>query len=106
MSTKQKDMQKLEFVMKALDGPDPFERECTVSPDIVAAEQWKAARSDAEITQYWESIVSGLEAANNQFWQDGTCQKWLAGAEPDLKKASLHVVCSHCLNANDGRHTG
>ena len=105
----EKDKKKLLFTFEALAAKDPFEHNvcqliifCVIScttcawqaelpKDAEQALQWQTGLSDDEIMRDRERILNTLEDAAKVMWQEGLCQKWLEGADPQVAVVSKTV---------------
>ena len=86
-----KEEQKLEFTLKALESPDPFEQHAQLPADVTEAMYWQAARSPEEVIGEREVIMQRLEAADRVMRKNGLCDKWLEGADLEVKRVAASV---------------
>ena len=86
-----KEEQKLEFTLKALDSPDPFEQQIVLPPDITEAMRWQAVRSPEEVIGEREVIMQRLEAADRVMRKNGLCDKWFEGADHQVRRVAASV---------------
>ena len=66
-------------------------RQVELPTDAEQALQWQSGLSDEEIMRDRDSILNTLEEAANVMWQQGLCQKWLEGADPQVAVVSKTV---------------
>ena len=62
------DSLKLRFVIKAMQGDDPFRSESTVPPDLQSALEWTSQRSPEAVRQEREAMLSRLEEIADKMW--------------------------------------
>ena len=108
-SPAEKEDRMLDFVLVALETPDPFMHEVrrchfasclcgalmgcqvTVPVDVADALAWQAVRSPEQVMQDRECIVASIEARAAQLWRDGTCDAWYKGCDERLRSVSRTV---------------
>ena len=61
------DCMKLDFVLAAMDQPDPFKPKVSVPPDIRAAIEWHKHRSVKAVMREREQVMQRLEAKAAEF---------------------------------------
>ena len=100
----------LEFVLNALDTPDPFLHEvrshgfhlsmccgCAclcqvdVTADVADALAWQAARSPEQVMQERERVVAALESRGAQLWKEGKVDEWFKGCDPRVRRVAQTV---------------
>ena len=55
-----------------------------IPADVDAALAWQAARTPEQVINEREHIMSTLEAVGRRMWQDGSCQRWMHGADETI----------------------
>ena len=63
----------------------------TLSEDRIAALEWQAKQSAAEVILQREKVLCDIENKGEEFWCSGAAQKWLDGADPTIRKV-VHSV--------------
>ena len=79
------DEKKIAFTIAALDSPDPFKNTTELNGDVVSAIEWQASKTDAEIYQFREALLTGCEAAGAEMLKNGVCDAWFAECRDEIK---------------------
>ena len=54
---------------------------------------WVAKRSPREVEGEREKILAQIESAGQEFWRNGSCKRWLKGADAKIKEvAPAHIT--------------
>ena len=62
-----------------------------LSEDRIAALEWQAKRSAAEVIIEREKVLCEIENKGAEFWRSGAAECWLDGSEPTIRKV-IHSV--------------
>ena len=57
-----------------------------ISEDRVAALEWQATKSAADVIAARENVMCEIERKGKEFWSNGSAQNWLDSAEPTVRK--------------------
>ena len=74
---------KLDFMLAAFDGVDPFEKSEDLHEDNSAAVDWVLEHTPDEVYTVREQVMTTLESENCRMWASGECEKWLASCTHD-----------------------
>ena len=88
---KGKNQLKIDFVEKSLRNEHCFKNAAVVHNDVRDAIEWIAARTPQQVIQEREATLQVLEATAAKCVSDGSCRRWLAGADAEVQRVSEHV---------------
>ena len=86
------DEKKIAFTIAAMDAPDPFKNTTELNGDVVSAIEWQANKTDAEIYQFREALLTGCEAAGAEMLKNGVCDAWFTECRDEIKMVLRLVV--------------
>ena len=80
------EQQKLLYTSKAIDAPDPFQKEMVFDAGVQEALAWMADKTPTEIIEARESMILALELANHKMWKNGFVQSWFEGCDSNVAR--------------------
>ena len=84
--------QKLLYTSKAIDAPDPFQKEMVFDAGVQDALAWMADKTPTEIIEARESMILALELANHKMWKNGFVQSWFDGCDSNVARVRGYKV--------------
>ena len=80
------------FIKKGFD-LKPFDQAKALDHDLIQAIEYCASpeRSSSETIAGRKSTIELIEALGRKFKEDGTCDKWFKGTDPDVRQVSATV---------------
>ena len=85
------DVQKLQFTIEALKMQDPFANDLAMHDDIWNCLEWQKSRTAGEIVSEREKATKAIESMGAMFRRNGSCDKWLSGADAGVAHIAKDV---------------
>ena len=90
----------LEFVKEAATKGSEWFAPPALDEGAAEVLDWQSSRSDQELQDFREKVMSSLEFADREQRESGLLDSWWVGAEADMRQVAGTVSC--CFSTNWG----